>query len=151
MREGLSHSSSAVVIAYQPVVRFGSNMSYVRESQRPRALLRTSRGRLGWRTIGGCINVRRSRRRKEKKRAIIISVTRERKRKERERMSVYQPQGDERGNASRVGGGEGRTARPRRRGREQREREIGDRWERKKEREKSDRNGEYVSLGPLHE
>lgn len=60
------------------VVRFGSNMSYARRAswRATGRLPRTSRGRP--RTIGGCINVKRSRRRKEKNKVIIISTTRQR-------------------------------------------------------------------------
>lgn len=48
------------------VVRFGSNMSYVRGKPAAGWLPRTSSRRSPW-TIGGCINVRRSRRCKRKK------------------------------------------------------------------------------------
>lgn len=74
--EGLSHSSSAVVIAYQrSFVSVAICPTCRRASWRATGRLpRTSRGRP--RTIGGCINVKRSRRRKEKNKVIIISTTR---------------------------------------------------------------------------
>lgn len=70
------------------VVRFGSNMSYVRRAswRATGRLPRISRGRP--RTIGGCINVKRSRRRKEKNKAIIISTT---------RQCLYESKGREKG------------------------------------------------------
>jgi len=72
--EGLSHSSSAAVIAYQRSfvsVAICPTLRVV--SRRPTATQNLPRPA---RTIGGCINVSRSRRRKEKKGAIIISTTR---------------------------------------------------------------------------
>lgn len=101
------------------VVRFGSNMSYVRRAswRATGRLPRTSRGRS--RTIGGCINVKRSRRRKQKNKAIITL--------DNEAMSVWIEGG---------GRGGGVTAR---KGRRVTGWTVGDRWKKKKEKKKCDR------------